>query len=359
MSLTTPARSEILARVRTDYRVETGVDPLRRSKEYGLVRAVAGQSAGLYGLARFYFKQLFPDTAEDSFLWRWVGIFLGADGQKPAVAWAGGLNFTGSNATTIPSGTILARRDGAQYQTTQTVTLYGTPTAAATATATALEPGTASDLDVGAQLTLGTAIPGVAAAVTVSSVTQTGVDTESVTAGRTRLLQRLASPPRGGSKGDYIFWALKLPAATRAWEYPRQFGPNSVGVSFVRDGDGLGAEILPDASERAEMLAHLRSLVPVTVDVYVNELVAQPVDITIADLIPDTPDVRRAIEASLEDRFSRDVVPGGSIALSRIDEAISAAEGEFSHTLVQPSASPTTSHNGFLVLGNVTFGDEA
>ena len=351
MPLSTPARSEILARVRTDYRVETSVDPLRRSKEYGLLRALTGQSAALYGLARYYFRQLFPDSAEAQYFWRWLGIF--GLSQKPAQAWVGTFQFTGTAGTNIPTGTVVARSDGIQYQTTATgvIAANGVTTVAAAAKVA----GAASDLDVGQQLTLGSSIAGIATAVSVISVTATGEDAETATAALIRLLQRLRNPPRGGGPGDYVSWALEVPGATRAWEYPRQFGPNTVGVSFVRDGDGLGALALPDATERAEMQSYLNAHVPVTVDAHVNTLVAVPVDVSIGDLTPDTPDIRAAIILQLKDQFSQDAVPGGTIFNSRIDAAISGAEGEQSHTLLEPQFDTSVGVNEFPILGDVVF----
>lgn len=345
-----PDKLQILQRMKTDFRVELGADPLRRTVEYALIRALMGQSSAHYGATRYYFNQLYPDTAEDQYLWRWVGIFLGQDGQKPATYWLGTVQFNGTNATVIPSGTTIVRSDGIQFSTTASGSITG---GYATCTATSEDPGAAADIDVGQPLALGSPITGVATTCYVTTVTQSGVDPESVSAAKTRLLQRLSSPPKGGGPGDYVAWALSYPGCTRAWEFPRLEGPGSVSVAFARDADGLGVDALPDASERAEMLAYLVSKVPVTVDPYVIELIPRPVNIVISGLDPDTVEVRASITLGLQDLFSRESEPAKALPLSRIDAAISAASGEYEHTLVSPTVTPVAATNEMLVLGTV------
>lgn len=349
MTQVVPTRAAILQRIKTDYRVEVGADPLRRSVEYALCRALMGQSAGLYGLLQYYLKQLFPDTAEDQYLWRWVRIFLGDDGQKPATYWTGQIAMGGTPGTVVPKDTVLVRSDGQQYVTTAAGVV------STLIPASSVEPGLASNLDIGQQLSLGNPIVGVTTQAVVYSVTTTGEDPEKIEAARARLMQRLSSPPRGGGPGDYVAWALQYQGCTRAWEYRNPLGPNTVSISYVRDGDGLGAAVLPDATDRAAMLAHMQARVPITVDVFVNELTAVPVPIVIGGLSPDTPEIRAGILLALQDQFARDSEPGMPMARSRIDAAISAAPGEFQHTLQLPASNPTPGVHEFLVLGDVSY----
>jgi uncharacterized phage protein gp47/JayE len=141
---------------------------------------------------------------------------------------------------------------------------------------------------------------------------------------------------------------------TRAWEFPLLEGPNSVSVAFVRDNDGVGAAIVPDSGERAAVLAHLQSVAPVTVDVRVITLTALTVNVQISALNPDTSPVHTAIEASLTDFLSREGAPGTTLALSRIDAAISEADGEISHVLDSPVAAVTSATNQIPVFGTLT-----
>jgi uncharacterized phage protein gp47/JayE len=352
MPLVTPTRAEILERIKTDFRVEVGADPLRRSVEYGLARALMGQSAALYGYARYIFKQLFPDTADEQYFWRWAGIFLGDNPQKPAEFWRGSVDFTGA-VEPIPAGTVITRSDGAEYTTDADAVVGGGGTV--TIACTASVAGAAGDVDVGQPLALGTPIAGVDTACVVSAVSQTGEDPETPADGLIRLLLRLSSPPKGGGPGDYVAWALAFPGCTRAWEFPLLDGPNNVAVAFVRDGDGVGAFAIPDPTERSEMLAYLETVVPVTVVVSVIDLTAEVVDIMITDLNPDTSDVRDAIETSLQDLFTRAAAPDSSLAISQISAAISSAAGEISHTLTAPTIAPVAATNQLLVLGTITY----
>jgi uncharacterized phage protein gp47/JayE len=349
MPYQTPDRQQILDRIKTDFRVEVGADPLRRSVEYGLARAQMGQSAGQYGHQRWIFQQLFPDTAEEQYFWRWAGIY--SVFQKPAQYWHGNITLTGIDGTLVPQSTVIVRSDGQQYTTDLAVNLSGATSVASTSVVAAL----VADLSVGQPLALGTPLTGVNTACLVTGLVSSAADPERAQDALPRLLLRLGNRPKGGGPGDYVGWALELPGATRAWESPRIAGPNTVGVSFVRDGDGVGALALPDSGERAEMLAWLETKVPTTVDVSVIELLAVTVDLTIKDLTPDTSDIRAAIALSLQDYFTRESQPGSNLPISRIDDAISDAAGEFSHELLIPTIAPSAANNQLLVLGTITY----
>ena len=72
-------------------------------------------------------------------------------------------------------------------------------------------------------------------------------------------------------------------------------------------------------------------------------------------LSPDTPAIRAAVQAELADFFARESEPGGTLWLSRINEAISLAEGEFRHVLELPSVDVEASPGVLSVFGDVSF----
>lgn len=351
---TPPARSEILARIRAAMRLELGVDPLRRSVEAALMKAQMGQSSDQYGYLTYIFRQMFPDSADAFYFWRWAGIY-GVD-QKAATGWTGTATATGTPGTVIPASRPFTRSDGATYTLTNgPVTIGGGGTAALTLAVDAAFAGAGANLDTGQTLQFTSALAGADSAVTITATTNTGSDVESATEGLARLLHELRTPPSGGGPGDYERWALEVAGVTRAWEYANLEGPNTVSVAFVRDDDGTGAAILPDAGERAAVLAHLQAVAPITVTVYVITLSALTVDVTISGLSPDTSAVRAAVGVSLADFFSREPKPGTPIQLSRLDSAISNADGEVSHTMTVPAAAVTSTTAQMPLLGTVSY----
>jgi uncharacterized phage protein gp47/JayE len=337
-----PTQADVIKRIEADFRTEAGVNPLRRSLEYGLLKALGGQSKGLYGFLANVLKLAFPDTAattSSAYFWRWAAV-LGID-PKAATPWIGVYRFTGLDTTIVPLGTELVRSDGWRYITTEAGAIGDVTTGLVDVAIEAqddYEGVTGNNTDA-SPLALSSSIADVDSEGTVQDTTIDGTDEETAEEGLVRLLLRYRTPRRGGGKGDYEIWALEVAGATRAWESTT--GPGDVTVAFVRDNDGSGAAILPDAGERTAVQEYVQDKAPLTVDVSVMTLSANLVTVTITDLEPDTSDVRDAIEAELADFFLREAEPGGTIRISRLREAISSAAGESSHTLSSPTADYT------------------
>lgn len=351
MAVETPTLAQIIARIKADFRSVLGVDPLRRSVEYALLRALAGQSKGQYGYIRYIFDQCFPDTADEAYFWRWAAIW--GIYQQAATAWTGTYEFGGTNGTIIPAGTVLTRSDGLEYTVDADVTIASS---VATAALTASETGTDSNNDVGQVLTLASPIVGVTNDGEVLSTTVDGTDVETQADGLTRLLLRIQNgeSPRGGREGDYVAWAREVAGVTRAWEFPLLAGPNSVSVAFVRDNDGSGSAIIPDAGERTAVETYVQSQAPITVEVHVIELSAVTVNLVFSALSPNTLAVENAIIDSVTDFLLREAEPGATISLSRLEEAISSATGETSHVLTTPAADIVLANDEIAILGTVT-----
>jgi uncharacterized phage protein gp47/JayE len=330
MSFDVPTQAQIVQRVAADFRAEAGVNPLRRSIEYALLRAIAGQSKGLYSLQEDNFKQAFPNTAEEHNFWRWAAVWNIT--QKGATPWTGVVRFSGVDTSVIPAGTEITRTDGQTYTTDEDSAIAGST---ADVAVTASEGGVLGGNDDDSPLTLSGVLSGVDSDVTVVSTTTDGTDVETVEDGLVRLVQRLQHQPGGGTTGDYVRWALEVEGNTRAWE--RSPAAGEVYVSIVRDNDGEGDEILQDSGERAESEAYIQSKAPITVEVTVVALTGLAVPVQISNLVPNTLAVRTAIETALKDFFVREAAAGGTISLSRLDEAISSGTGETSHTLDSPS----------------------
>ncbi len=351
MALDTPTLQAIITRARADFRSETGIDPLRRSIESALIRALAGMARGLYGFLSWIFRQTSPATADETYGWRWAAIWDVV--QKPATAWEGTVTFTGVDTTNVPSGTVLTRSDGYEYETTVGGNIgddvSGELTVAAIARST-FEGFTGNNED-GAVLTLATPIADVASEVTVASTTNAGEDLETWADGLVRLLERIQGQGDGGTTGFYVNAALEVSGVTRAWEYSVSGG--SVDVAFVRDNDGTGSAILPDSTERDEVQDAVQAAAPITVTIGVVTLTANTVNFDMS-ATPNTSAVRSAIKAELQDFFVREAEPGVTLDLSRINAAISSAAGETSHVLVSPAADVTSTASQMPILGTVT-----
>jgi uncharacterized phage protein gp47/JayE len=304
----------------------------------------------LYGFIDFQAKQGIIDTAETAALDRWAAIW--GITRKAAAFAAGDVIFTGVDTTDVPAGTIVVRVDGAEFETDALVTIAG---GSATATVTALLAGVVPNTEEATILSLSAPIAGIDSSVTVDTGgIAGGTDLESDDDLRGRLLQRIQDPPQGGSETDYEQWALSVSGVTRAWVFPEIQGAGTVGVSFVLDNDPVS--IIPNPAKVQEVEDFIDPLRPVTDTVIV--FAPTPVDLDIdVDIFPNTAAVRAAITAELEDMVLRDAEPGGIIFVSRINEAISVAEGEENHSLISPTSDVGHAATELAVLGTVTFDD--
>lgn len=345
-----PSLADIIQRVRNDVlsRLSTD-DVLRRADAEVYVRVMGGVAHGLYGFIEWLSNQVIYDTAEVEYLERWCSIWGVA--RKSSVSATGTVTFTVQAGAVIPSGTLLQALDGAQYQTTADATLT-TPTAIAPIAA--VVPAAAGNRPPGQNLMLVSPVVGVQSTATAGELSG-GADVESDASLRVRLLARIQQPPHGGASYDYTAWALEVAGVTRAWVYPQELGPGTVTVRFVRDNDGTGTAVIPDASEVAAVQAYIDTRRPVTAQLTVVAPAAVPLNFQIQGLTPATSTVQIAVQAELADLLMREAVPGGTILLSHIRAAISAAAGETDYVLVSPSTNVTNTIGNMSTMGTTTW----
>ncbi|EPY8426542.1 baseplate J/gp47 family protein [Citrobacter youngae] len=177
-----------------------------------------------------------------------------------------------------------------------------------------------------------------------------GFDIEDLEVWRARVLERYYWTPQGGADGDYVVWAKEVPGVTRAWTYRHWMGTGTVGVMIA--SSDLINPILDDATVAATQ-AHIEPLAPVAgSDLYVFKATPKIIDFTI-DLNPDNETTRAAVKAELLSFLLRDGYPEGTLELSRINEAISIAAGERSHTLISPAVDTPIAKNELAVMGDI------
>lgn len=348
MPFSRPSLQELVNRTSADAQARLGLEELlRRDDIQQLARVLAGASHGLHGHIDWLSLQVIFDTAELEYLERWAGVW--GITRKAAAAASGDVTFAGTNGITIPAGTTLIRSDGEEYTTDADATIAS---GSATAAVTAVLAGAAGNALAGVTLNLISPIAGVtsAAIVAAGDLTQ-GADSETDAALRARFIARIQQPPHGGADFDYVTWALECPGVTRAWVYAQELGLGTVTVRFVRDDD---ASMIPDGAEVATVQAYIDERRPVTADVTVVAPVAVPLNFTIA-VTPNTAAVKAAVEAELIDLIRRESVPGGTIFLSHIREAISIAAGESNYVMTAPNADITNTTGNMTTMGVITW----
>lgn len=347
MPYSRPTLAELVNRVRSDVISRLAQDEvLRRADAEVYARVLAGVTHGLYGFIDWLSRQVIYDTAEGEILERWASIW--GVTRKPAAAATGTVTLTGLTGAVVPAGSPLQALDGVQYLTVAEVTFT---TTSAVVSVAASVPAAASNRATGQTLTLVNPVPGVQPAGVASALVG-GADEETDDALRTRLIDRIQTPPHGGSSADYRAWALEVPGVTRAWCYPLELGPGTVTVRFMRDDDSGSA--IPDAGEVAAVQTYINNLRPVTAQVTVVAPVAAPLNFTIA-VSPNTAAVKAAVTAELADLIRREAEPGGTLLLSHIRAAISAAAGENNYVMTVPSADVASPVGTITTLGTFTW----
>lgn len=345
-----PLLSDLVAGVIGDIQSRLpGADAtLPRSALNVLATVDAAGLHGLYGYLDFIARQLFPDVAEAEFLERWAAVW-GIVRKQPSAA-TGNATMTGVNGTVVPAASVLARSDGARFATTASATIAG---GTATVPVAAQVPGAAGNTSVGAALAFVSPIAGVNSATTVAAGGLTGGnDTETDDALRTRLLARIQQPPQGGDAADYIAWATGVAGVTRAWVYPQGQGVGTVSVAFVMDGR---SNIFPLAGDIAAVQAAIDAVRPVTATAFVFAPTATAVNFTIHLNAADTPDIRAAVQAELQDLIAREAIPGGTIYLSHVRQAISNATGEVDSQVTVPAADIVMPAGQMATFGAITW----
>lgn len=347
MSFTVPTLAQLISRIASDFLTEAGIDAyIRRRTEYYYTRVLAFIAKGNYSYILERYKQAFYDTADDTEFWHHFTIF--GLSRSAAVAWQGSVLFTGTPTTNIPAATAIQRSDGATYTTDALATIDGGGSISVAVTAD--DTGATPSCEDGTTLSLTSPISGVDSDATVEDTTTEGADQESRENAETRLGVHLSNPVQAGGPGTYEAAALAVSGVTRAWEFPGLEGVGSVSVAFARDND---VSPIPDSGERATVQTALDAMAPVTAIPVVITLTGSTLNVTISDLVPDTTEIRTAIEDSLEDLVGRKG-PGDTITTSEIRDAISNAGGETSHTSVSPTADQVYATNELPIWGTLT-----
>lgn len=346
-----PTLVALMRRARADLELALpGTDAdLPYSRELILANMTAALADGCHGHIEWLARQVLPDRCDEEALATWARVFQVP--RKQAAAARGSIMVSGEKGATCPLATVWQRRDGVRYTQLEPVVFSAAGTLAAPVAAE--QAGNAGNLASGNTLNLVSPVAGIASQALVTGEIANGADQEKVESWRQRVLQRIRHPAKGGAPGDWAAWALEVPGVTRAWELPYWLGPGTIAVLFVCD-EQPGSPI-PNEPMVAQVQAHLAAKAPILSTIYALAPAPLVVDYKI-EVEPNTPEVRAAIVAELEDWYGQHAEPGKALYLSQIQQPISGAEGESHHVLIQPAADILPQRHELPVLGEVNFG---
>jgi len=327
---------------------------------------LSGEIWALFGRLAWVMRQAFPLTAEADNLDR-HGAQYGI-ARRPAAPAAGVITLTHDASVTVAAGAQFARLDGVRYVATIGATAAGAGTTDVDVDALAV--GAAGNGASGAPLSIvsGVTTSGAVSAEVGADGVVGGADIESDDALRARILFRLRYPPHGGSAADYVGWAGEVEGVTRTYVERLWNGPGTVRVFPLFDDLRAGGVPLP--ADIARVSAHLATVQPAAAGVTVGLATAQPINITIAGLSPDTSATRAAVTTALAEviRYKGRVsgLDEGAAGIefladphvfsrSWLWEAVAAASGEARHVLVAPAADVDVARGAVPTLGTVTF----
>ena len=350
MPFARPTLAELRAQVAADVASRLGLSALLpRSRLLALANAEAGAIHMLHGHLVHLAAEMFPQTSSAEGLARWAEL---ANVQRKVATYAAGLlAFSGQPLAEVPQGTTLARADGQIYSTTAAGALDATGNAELEVAAEAA--GALGNSAVGTSFQLSASLPGISAtAIAVAPGLEGGVDAEDDEALRARVLEAFRAPVLGGAAQDYVTWALEVPGITRAWCAPLVMGPGTVGLAVVVDDAPYGP--IPTEDDLDLVRAHVEPHRPVTAQLFIYGPEPAPLVLTLS-VTPDTPAVRAALEASVKDLLRREAEPGGTILLSHIQEALSLADGEFDHVLLDPTANVEPGPGALVTFGSISY----
>lgn len=297
---------------------------------------------GNYDYIAWCYRQAVPWTAEDENLDAWAalrGIY-----KKDATAASGVVLFSGCTpGAELAANTAILRADGLSYLTSS-VAVAGTD-GTLNAAATCETAGADGNCDSGTGFALLTAVDGMPGAGVASGSFTGGADAELDAPFRTRMLKAYAARDGGGRADDYVEWATAVAGVTRAWCNPNGAGSGSVVVYVMLDNAQAAHGGFPQGSNGAAsgepryttatgdqltVADAIQPNRPVTALVIVCAPAPFPIDVTLADLSPNTPDQLAAMKAALADLYVRNGTPlGMTIAQSDIEEALVSTGASF------------------------------
>jgi len=358
-----------------------GADALLRFTNIGVVATIqAGMWHMLYGYVDWIALQSNPATATQEFLAAWASlknVF-----RKPVSQAGGSITFAATGTQTIVAGSVINRGDGYAFAVNADATASaGSVTVLATAVPDPNgQVGAIGNGGAGTSYTLASGVAGVTSTSSSSTAFTGGADIELDASLRARMLLAYQNPPHGGSKADYIEWALAVDGVTRAWCVPNFLGSGTVGVyvmfdnaealhgGFPQGTNGVSADdegpggtprdVVATGDQLTVANAIIASGQPVTALVYVLGPVAAPQNFVISGLSSADVSTQAAISAAIDAVFLEyGQVSGGesTVNLSDIEVAIAAVPNTSGFVITSPVGDIVTAGGTIPTLGTITY----
>jgi len=307
----------------------------------------------------FVVVNMMPDTATGEFADRWGNMLL-PSGRKGAGFSGGTVTVRGISGSSVPTGAefvapgIDANGNSVtlSFRVSAGLTLTGP---SGVVPVVAMTPGVAANLADGAVLSFVDVPGGIDGVATVNAPGFAGgAEQEDDASLVERYINRLQEPPHGGSRNDYVQWALEVPGVTSAWA-ASEMGIGTVTVRFMMHDVRSATFGIPTVDDVALVAAYIEGKRPVTVaDCFVVAPIAQPLALTITDLFNEAPSVRANVAIELAEMLRARARPGGVIYSSWIVEAISSAIGEDHHEVEIATVVPLSAGH-IVVPGSITY----
>lgn len=306
-----------------------------------LATAMAGIAYGIYKFGQWVRRQIFVETAdEDALLAR--GREYGLE-PTPATLFIATITATGTNGSSIPSGSILVLNGITYVTTADGVIGSGSSVIAMEATS----PGASSNLEVSDTLEFSTPIAGVNRSVTVTSITQSGEDAEDLEAFRRRVTFRQQLPPQGGSRTDYIIWTTEVPGIAEAYVFGA--GGGVVNVYPLTTSTDVNDRI-PDGAKITEVQDYLDdlSLKPLNDNPSVLAFDNVAIAVEVTNLVPNTPELQAIIEEEFRNfllsrrprQFPDEADPVNLVNTSQLITVATLAGARFLEVALEKDATP-------------------
>lgn len=373
MAFKIPTLAELSDRARKSFRANLkGTDAwLWPNNVYASAKVIAGSVFEAFGFLAYIRRMILVHTAPDIETLLLHGEEF-AIPRKPAAPAQGQVTFTATTALTVADSALLRRSDGVEFRVVNGGTLPGAGDLEVTVIATT--DGAAGNTAEGASLEIVSGVTGTATVEIGPGSLALGAELEDKESFRQRILFRKRNPPHGGAPADYVLWVGQVAGVSFLEDRPTVFierlwaGPGSVRV-FPLMFD-LYADGIPQAADVQRVADYLATVQPAGAAVTVQAPTAVPVAIVINGLVPDTPDVRGAVEAELRDAFKRLSRVAGtdaefaampylafptSFSTSWIWQAVANASGEKRHRISSPAADIALTAGQYPVFASVTF----
>lgn len=343
----------ILSQMNQRYQQLTKVTPSSGTDLGIRFQVVAGELAKLYQQVEQGIDQMFPQTSTGNAL-QYHGSLKGLT-RKSGESATGLLEFSrltpAQNTITIPEGTVVATNTTPQLyaKTTESAQLAEGSTSVLVAAA-AEQPGLEGNFQTGAIAVLVSTPSGISK-VTNPQPFVGGIDEESESAFRERVLSAYQVPSNGSNVGYYQQLAASINGVDMVKVLPRSRGRGTVDIAFTTN------DPLQEDKVFQELSRHLLKQKEIAVDLKVSPATRRIVNLSLA-LLPQQEyalaPLKEAVKETIE-HFLRTLPIGEPLRLSHLGKMILETPGveDYSFSTSSKDLYPLPAEK--LVLGTLTF----